>query len=198
MAVPWLSVIDTLIDVTSLALGRRARRRAEELERPAVGGWRLGRLQTRLAAVVVAALKEAFDRDTRRLELEREQMEREHERAERALRLELLRQAGDREIARLRLMAGVACASWIGTLFLSARLIGGAIGARVTLGGGWVLLLAALALSFTAQSRLMRTLARIDDANLRSEDLTSGVPGALVPWLIVLGLAVTGIAVLIS
>ena len=163
MAVPWLSVIDTLIDVTSLALGRRARRRAEELERPAVGGWTLGRLQTRLAGVVVAALKEAFDRDTRRLELEREQMEREHERAERALRLELLRQAGD----------------------------------RVTLGGGWVLLLAALALSFTAQSRVMRTLARIDDANLRSEDLTSGVSGALVPWLIVLGLAVTGIAVLI-
>ena len=69
-------------------------------------------------------LKEAFDRDSRRLDLEREQLAAERERAERALRLELRRQAADREIGRLRLLAGIAVASWIGTLFFSARLIG--------------------------------------------------------------------------
>src|SRR6185369_13257388 len=66
-----------------------------------------GGLEARMAGVVVAALKEAFDRDTRRLELEREQLAAERQRAER-LRLELHRQAGDREIGRLRLLAGVA------------------------------------------------------------------------------------------
>jgi len=45
-------------------------------------------------------------------------------RAERLLRLELLRQAGDREIGRLRLIAAVAVVSWLATLFVAARLIG--------------------------------------------------------------------------
>src|SRR5437588_7591326 len=124
MAVPWLSVIDTLIDVATLAMGRKARRKDQEPESSAVAGPAFGQLETRLASVVVAALREAFDRDTRRLELEREQIERERVRAERVLRLELLRQAGDREIGRLRLMAGLAFASWIGTLLFSVRLIG--------------------------------------------------------------------------
>jgi len=56
----------------------------------------LGQIETRLAGVVVAALKEAFDRDHQRLELERQHMAEERARAERALRLELIRQAGDR------------------------------------------------------------------------------------------------------
>ena len=101
----------------------RERRTSRSSSRPAAA--RAGGLEARLAGVVVAALKEAFDRDTRRLELEREQLEAERERAERALRLELQRQAGDREIGRLRLLAGVAVASWLGTLFFSARLLGG-------------------------------------------------------------------------
>src|SRR6185436_9870926 len=74
----------------------------------------LGNLEARLAGVVVAALKEAFDRDNRRLDLEREQAQAERLRAERALRLELARQAVDREIGRLRLTAGVAVACWLG------------------------------------------------------------------------------------
>ena len=58
-----------------------------------------GPLEVRLAGVVVAALKEAFDRDHQRLELEREQIEAERMRAERLLRIELARQAGNRESA---------------------------------------------------------------------------------------------------
>ena len=71
--------------------------------------------------MVVSALKEAFDRDHQRLELERQRLEEERERAERLLRLEWLRQAGEREIARLRVLAGVALAGWLGTLFLVGR-----------------------------------------------------------------------------
>ena len=110
MPVPWLQLIDAALGVANFARGRKAPRAAADGQRsqlePAAGA--PGGLEARLAGVVVAALKEAFDRDTRRLELEREQLEAERERAERALRLELQRQAGDREIGRLRLLAGVA------------------------------------------------------------------------------------------
>src|SRR5919109_3661644 len=126
MAVPWLRIIDTLIGLTDLARGRRtpppppADPEAQLQVDPTRPG-ALGGLEARLAGVVVAALKEAFDRDSRRLELERAELEAERERAERALRLELRRQAGDREIGRLRLLSGIAVASCIGTLFFSMR-----------------------------------------------------------------------------
>jgi len=84
-----------------------------QLPQPETGlvpGGPLAQIETRLAGVVVAALKEAFDRDARRLDLEREALEAERQRAERALKLELLRQAADRETSRLRLLAGVAVA----------------------------------------------------------------------------------------
>src|SRR5205814_8981838 len=156
--------IDTLIGITDIAVRRRppAREPEQELRLDDRAGGPLGGLEARLAGVVVAALKEAFDRDTRRLELERAELEAERERAERALRLELRRQAGDREIGRLRLMAGIAVGSWIGTLFFSARLAGGPMSARVMLGAGWLLLLVALSLALAAQARAGRALARGD------------------------------------
>src|SRR3954465_4185141 len=131
MALPWLRIIDAALGVTDLVRARKPRADValeEEGQRLPTG---IGGLETRLAGVVVAALKEAFDRDTRRLELEREQVDAERRRAAQALRLELLRQAGDREIGRLRLIAGIAVASWIGTLFFSPRLMGGPISVRL-------------------------------------------------------------------
>ena len=200
MPVPWLQILDAVIGVTDLARSRKIRKLSEEnavagaqqLEssgRAAAGGT----LETRLAGVVVAALKEAFDRDTRRLELEREQMAAERLRAERALKLELRRHAADREIGRLRLLAGVALASWLGTLFFAGRPIAGHAAARAALGTGWALLLGALAASFAAQSAVASGLARGDDF-----EIDGGVGGALAPWLIVLGLAIVGVAVLIG
>src|SRR5436190_23894187 len=162
MPVPWLSSVDTLIGITDIAVRRRAPAPGpeHELRLDDRSGGPLGGLEARLAGVVVAALKEAFDRDTRRLELERAELEAERERAERALRLELRRQAGDREIGRLRLLAGIAVASWIGTLFFSARLIGGSLPARVAIGSGWVLVLGSIAMSFVAQSQVAAALDR--------------------------------------
>jgi len=203
MAVPWLRILDAVIGVTDLARSRKMARagRGEEPQdqlEPGGRGGALGTLETRLAGVVVAALKEAFDRDTKRLDLEKAQLDAERERAERAMNLELLRQAGDREIGRLRLLAGVAVVTWIGTLFFSARLMGGPPGARIALGGGWLLLLGAIAMSFTAQSQVAAALDHVGAIAARRDAISAGIPGALALWLIVLGLALVGVAVLIA
>jgi hypothetical protein len=196
---PWLRILDAVIGLTDLARGRRTRHMSDEeaaredMQRFEPGSRGVGGLETRLAGVVVAALKEAFDRDSHRLNLEREQLTAERERAERALRLELRRQAADREIGRLRLLAGVAVASWIGTLFFSARLLAGGAGARVALGAGWLMLLLAFASAFTAQSAVAESAARSDDTRL-----DSGVGGALSLWLIVVGLGVIALSVLVA
>jgi len=199
--IPWLQIIDAALGVANFARGRPARtENAEPQQLAESGGGALGHLETRLAGVVVAALREAFDRDTRRLELEREQIESERRRAERALRLELMRQAGDREIGRLRLVAGAAIASWLATLFFSARLIGGPIGARVALGCGWAMLLSAVAAGFMAQSTVADRLrsANGDNDAAYATVVSGGALGALAPWLVVLGLAAVGLAVLIA
>src|ERR1700674_4488345 len=132
MPVPWLRILSAVIGVTDFARLPAGRGGGEE-ERLVPGNRALGQLETRLAGVVVAALKEAFDRDSRRLELAREQLAAERRRADRALNLELLREAGDREVGRLRLLAGVAAGCWLGTLFFSARLTGGSLGVRTAL-----------------------------------------------------------------
>jgi hypothetical protein len=198
MALPWLRILDTVVGVGDLALSRRAKRSpaAEDNQPLPAGGGALGQLETRLTGVVFAALKEAFDRDSRRLDLEREHVNAERLRAERALRLEWLRQAGDRELARLRLTAVMAGASWIGTLFFSARLIAGGAGARVALGSGWVALLAALALSFAGQAGVSDALARADLD--REHPVPATLAGRLAPWFVVVGLALVGVAVLIG
>jgi hypothetical protein len=197
MSVPWARIIDAALDVTGLALGRSrgGGRLDEQLEAGSRGA---GGLEARLAGVVVAALKEAFDRDSTRLDIEREQMEAERRRAERALRLELIRQAGDREVGRLRLVAGIAVVAWLATLFFSSRLIGGPVAARVAMGGGWMLLLASLAAAFVAQSQIGEALRRIDESGSRPEAMSFGAAGAIAPWLTVVGLALVGLAVLIA
>ena len=171
----------------------------------AQGSRPIGSLETRLAGVMVAAVKEAFDRDSRRLELERELMEAEHARAERALSLELRRQEGEREIGRLRLLAIVAIVSWLGSLFLAARIMSAgasqvgahSAAARAALGAGSALLLAALAATFAAQSRVGQDLHRMADTISR-DAVSSGPAGALAPWLVIAGLAAIGLAVLIA
>jgi hypothetical protein len=198
MPIPWLGLLDLALGVGNLARGSQKRAADAESEQLAAGG-RAGPLDARLAGVMVAALKEVFDRDSRRIELEREQMEQERLRAERLLRLEQLRQAGEREIGRLRLVAGVAVAAWLGTLFFSARLAGGGSAARISVGVGWALLLAALASSFLAQSTVSKALDRVDDdASTRRDIVDAGFAGAVAPWLLIAGLAVIAAAVLIA
>jgi hypothetical protein len=208
MPIPWLRLIDIALGVTDLARSRKIREQSEQIEQQqqqqqgietSRGGSVPAGLEARLAGVVVAALKEAFERDTRRLEIERANLEAERERAERVLRLELRRQAADREIGRLRLLAGAAAATWLGTTLMAAvllrRLNGAAVidvGPRVAIGGGWLLLLLAFATAFMAQSQVADALAR-DDSRL-----DAGPVGGLALWFIVAGLALVGLAVLLS
>jgi hypothetical protein len=150
-----------------------------------------GQLEARLTNVVVAALKEAFDRDHERLELERAQLDEQRRRAEEAMRLELRRQAADRELGRLRFLAGMALIGWIASvLVLGVRLDTASTIARVVLGTGWLLLLGALASAFAAQGRIN---AYVPDQHT---PLDPG-PGAAALWLLVGGLALSAISLLI-
>jgi hypothetical protein len=151
-----------------------------------------GQIETRLTNVVVAALKEAFDRDHARLELERAHLEEERRRAENLLKLERQRQAADRELARLRLLAGGAMTGWIASVVLvAAGVAGGSMAATVTLSLGWVLLLGALGASFVAQGRI----------GAMSDGPGSGGPGGAATLslsLLLAGLAATAIGLLVS
>jgi hypothetical protein len=142
-----------------------------------------GQIETRLTNVVVAALKEAFERDHARLELERAQIEEERRRAEEALRHELRRQVIDRELARLRLLAGTALIGWIASIAVLFIHPSG-IPSRIILGLGWLLLLGALGAAFSAQGRITTDKAGSGDA------------GALPLWLMIGGLAATAISLL--
>lgn len=200
MPVPWLQLIDAALGVANFARGRKAAAAAppadEALQQQLEAGARVpGGLEARMAGVVVAALKEAFDRDSRRLELEREQLAAERQRAERALKLELQRQAGDREIGRMRLLAGVAGVAWIATLFLSTRLAGAGIAPRVTLGAGWLLLPGAVAASFIAQSRVAAAMDALANGDDRQGIRSSGW-SALALASMLGGLVLTGFAAL--
>jgi hypothetical protein len=198
MPVPWLQLIDAALGVANFARGHKGPSPPDpppqglESAGPATGG-----LEARLAGVVVAALKEAFDRDSRRLELEREQLAAERQRAERALRLELQRQAADHEIGRQRLLAAVAVTVWIGTLVLSTRLIAGGVGARVSLGLGWLFLLGAIAASFVAQSRA----AAVVEVPVTADDPQGNASGSSASgslWLLLCGLVLVGVAALLA
>jgi hypothetical protein len=201
MAVPWLKILDAAIGVGTIARrvsqGRSVREERDDLATLGPGG----PLEARLAGVVVAALKEAFDRDRQRLDAEREQREAERERAERLLRIELLRQAGDREIGRLRLLAGAAVVCWIATLFLVVAAVD-AVAARVAIGVGWMALLGALGAALAGQAEVVRTFERAaagtTGARSSGDEVSSGSAGAAAGWFIIVGLAVVGIGVLLA
>lgn len=150
-----------------------------------------GQIETRLTNVVVAALKEAFDRDHARLELERAQMEEDRRRAAAALQAELRRQAADRELGRLRLLAGAAMVGWIASVSIVAGgLASATTGARSVLTLGWLLLLGALGAAFTAQGKI--------GAPSSSESRAGGgALGVLALWLLIAGLAATAASLLL-
>lgn len=200
MPIPWLRVLDAVLSLSEVA--RRVNRPAPTaLANPADAGTTAsgapGAIEARLAGVVVAALKEAFDRDHQRLQLERDHRDAERKRAERTLRLELLRQTGDREVARQRMVAGIAVATWLAAL-LFAGLVTTTVPARIVLGGGTALLLASLASAMLAQARVAEALGHIDDdRDDRTIHPAGGAAGAAAPWLLVAGLATIAVGVLI-
>jgi hypothetical protein len=148
-------------------------------------------VEARLTNVVVAALKEAFDRDHARLELERAQLDEQRRRAEEAMRMELRRQAAERELGRLRLLAATALAGWIASvILLVARLGTVSIAGRAIMAVGWLLLLASLGAGFSAQGKVGRYAA--DGERMPEVDTAA----ALALWLLIAGLAVAAASLL--
>lgn len=163
------------------------------VQQPPPGGL-TGQIETRLTNVLVAALKEAFDRDHARLDLERAQLDEQRRRADEALRLELRRQSADREIGRLRLLAATALTGWIAAVALLVLRLGDApVAARAVLAAGWLLLLGSLAAAFTAQGRIGDSAADADATG----PVDGGAAATATLWLLVSGLAATAISLLL-
>ena len=187
----WLRVLDTLSGLAQLT--GRVRRPADPEGAPLAPAGALGQLETRLAGVVVAALKEAFDRDRARMDLERTQMESERQRAEEALRAELRRQAAERSLSQLRLVAIMAIGTWMLSAALGVWLPGMREGApRLLMGAGWALAIGALGCAF-AGSQHVATWS----ADVRGGAAAPSHPAATTaPWLLLLALVLTGAALL--
>ena len=193
----WMRVLDTVGGL--IQMGTRLRRTPEvDLQAPAGTAGPLGALETRLAGVVVAALKEAFDRDRARMDLERTQMEAERERAEAALRAELRRQAAERVLGQLRMVALMA----FGLLMVSAALGVWLPGMRTTaprvlMGTGWILAIGALGTAFAAWQQVSAWTAAPRPS---PEPIGAASPvhpaAAAAPWLLIGALALTGVSLL--
>jgi hypothetical protein len=150
-----------------------------------------GQVEARLTNVVVAALKEAFDRDHARLELERAQLDEQRRRAEEAMRAEIRRQAADREIGRLRLLAGIALIGWIASVvLLVARIATVSTASRAMMAVAWLLLLGALGAAFTAQGRV-----NAEGTDTRAA-IGSDPAGAAALWLLIAGLGLSALSLL--
>ena len=146
-------------------------------------------IEARLTNVVVAALKEAFDRDHARLELERAQLEEQRRRAEAALRAERRRQAVERETARLRLLAGSALVAWIVSVVLLAMQFAGApTPARVLGVTASLLLIGGCGAAFAAQGTVG---ADADGGTVGTRG------GAAALWLLLGGLALLAIGLVV-
>jgi len=181
MRIPWLRVLNALIYGADFVRGTRPGVREDSAARGGAprGAWWV-------------------EQEQKRMDFERERMEAERQRAERARRLDVIRQTGDREISRLRLMAGVATVSLIGALVFFGQVVSTLFaalrfGTRVTMVGGWIFLVAAVVLSYSGQGRVAASLAHLDEPEGRPSP-AAGLTGRLVPWFIAIGLTLVGLA----
>jgi hypothetical protein len=190
----WMRVVDA---VTGLAqfVGRKAGASAGPGASgvPAAG---LGGLETRLAGVVVAALKEAFDRDRVRMDLERAQVEEERRRAEQALAAELRRQAAERALGQLRLIAIMAIGAWMLSAALAIWLPNMRTALpRVVLGAGWGCSFAALGCAFAGGQQVSAWTVAASQSAAASQP---GAAATAAPWLLLASLALIGASLLVA
>jgi hypothetical protein len=191
----WMRVLDTVSGLIQMT--GRLRRPETGLEAPPATGGPLGQLETRLAGVLVAALKEAFDRDRARMDLERSQMESERARAEEALRAELRRQASERALGQLRMIAVMAFALVLVSASLGVWMPGmQTMTPRILLGSGWMAAIVALGCAFAGWQHVSAwTAASGPSAGTAPADPHHPAASA-APWLLLGALALTGISLL--
>jgi hypothetical protein len=188
----WAGVLDTVGGLVQFA--RRFRQGATEglAGSPPMPGLP-GQIEARLAGVVVAALKEAFDRDSVRMEMERSQLDAERARAEQALRAELRRQAADRMLGQLRLVAVMAVSTWALSAALGVSMPGmREMIPRMLLGAGWAFALGALASAFTGWQYVSMQSADISDGAAGLQHSSTTYAG----WLLISAVALVGAGLL--
>jgi hypothetical protein len=209
-----MRVFDT---VTNLAqMSGRFFKPSDPSAEAGAGGGPLAQLETRLAGVVVAALKEAFDRDRARMDLERAHLEAERQRAEEALRAELRRQAADRALGQVRMVAMMAVAVWMLSAALGVWLPGMRSGAsRIVLASGWACAIAALGCAFAGWQRITAWSGIDRLAGSRGTavdtptavglnrggagaDIGPGIAERTAPWLLLGAITLSGAALLLA
>ena len=190
-----MRVLDTVSGL--IQMSGRFRRPDTDLQAPPAGGGPLGQLETRLAGVVVAALKEAFDRDRARMDLERSQMEAERARAEEALRAELRRQASERALGQLRMIAVMAFALVMVSAALGVWMPGmQTLAPRILLGSGWSAAIVALGCAFAGWRHVSAWTAAAGPATGTAPGNPDHPAANAAPWLLLGALALTGISLL--
>ncbi len=186
--VPWLRVLTVVGGLAEAAV--RFRAPSAGPEEPVVRGAGLGQLEERLAGVVVAALKEAFERDRARLDLERDQIETERRRVAEALRLEMLRQAADQALSQLRMVVLTTVAVWLASAGFAVWLPSMRDAtAKMLLAGGWGALTLALAFAFVGYNAVAGWLAAARAPGASADGLPRGRLVAAAPWLLIVGFA---------
>jgi len=191
----WMRVFDTVANLAQLTRGLKREPSGEPTVPPPTA---LGQIETRLAGVVVAALKEAFDRDRARMDLERVHLDAERQRAEEALRAELRRQAAERALGQVRLIAIMAIGVWMLSAALAVWMPGmRAGGARGLLAGGWIFVLGALGCAFAGWQRISAWGAA-DAGPGRAVIDGPQLAEVLAPWLLLGALALCGASLLLA
>jgi hypothetical protein len=191
-----MRVFDAVANLAQLTGGLRRRGAGGEGQAQGSGG-PLAAFETRLTGVVVAALKEAFDRDRARMDLERAHLDAERQRAEEALRAELRRHAADRALGQVKLIAIMAIGVWMLSAGLGVWLPGMRTGgARWLLGAGWILVIGALGCAFSAWGRISTWSG--SDAGARGTPVGPGLAEATAPWLLLAAIATSGAALLVA
>src|SRR5215470_12347189 len=147
-------------------------------------------VEMRLTNVVISALKEAFNRDEARLELERAHLDEQRRRAEESMRMELRRQAADREISRLRLLGVAGMIGWIASMLL---LVMRRDASHVTQG----VLISAAMLSLCSLGSAFIAQARISAYVLDNDHPLDTMAGPLSLSLLLVALAVTAVSLLL-
>jgi hypothetical protein len=194
----WLRLIDIAGNLADWAGRRRAAGQPPETGLAPGSTGPLAQLETRLAGVLVAALKEAFDRDKARMDLERAHLDAERQRAEEALRAELRRQAAELALGRVRATAMMAIGVWMLSAALAVWMPGMRTGvARYVLGGGWACALASLGCAFAGWQRVATWLA-VQGSPGAGSDSRPGPFELAAPWLLVAAVALVGLALLLA
>ena len=195
----WLRALNAVGTVAEAARLFRGTRGSSDVP-PTVHEADVGGLETRLANVVVAALREAFDRDRARFDLERELHEAERATREHALRLECLRQTGTTALTQARQLAILSIVVWMASAAAAGWLAPLDTLAKSLIGLGWLGLTAAVCAALMTHQHLITWLARGASETVQPPPDVSQLPQfaaqTAMPWAFLTGFIATAAGLL--